>query len=463
MLFKNEKMSAFYFTLNSDANKSMHPYNHGGDFTVELHNTLDLAGAWEMALIEMTYFGQYFGNILDEYGLVNIPSSKSKVYPKNFVVDYLDAKKLYIDINLLMKLPNTCIHHERFRFKHPRQYTWKGIKHAINHYLSAKKKEYVKMLIPRDKKLRITPVEEFPLEVEFSPFLANLLSLKDASVKWLRIEQSKFFRLDIKKPDEIIDDSIVLFTPDTGGDIWIQIDDEEDNFIRIPKIYCSMNLFNKLAYNDQFQFTVAKEDDEWVMSVKYNGDYNYNANLRFSAAMQSALGVPHETKIYCGVGGSSAIHNLHPKLADEIDNSFNEIQFKMNYNHHPNSKSLVDNLNTQCKETIFKIAEMQHSEQYFYDLFGYDEATHIVSYLAPDQFTVTLTNHMLKVLNLAHTDSSITGIAAVNLPTAVRPFLQLYCNIILPHYVSDDEYPLLRVINNNAVENEKVMITFPQP
>ena len=58
-------MSAFYFTLNSDANKSMHPHNHGGDFTVELHNTLDLTGAWEMALIEMTYFGQYFGNILD--------------------------------------------------------------------------------------------------------------------------------------------------------------------------------------------------------------------------------------------------------------------------------------------------------------------------------------------------------------------------------------------------------------
>src|SRR5277367_4305616 len=179
---------------------------------------------------------------------------------------------------------------------------------------------------------------------------------------------------------KLLDDSIVLFTPDTEGDIWIQIDDEEDNFIRIPKIYCSMNLFNKLAYNDQFQFTVAKEDDEWVMSVKYSGDYNHNANLRFSAAMQSALGVPHETKIYCGVGGSSAIHNLHPKLADEIDNSFNEIQFKMNYNHYPNSKSLVDNLNTQCKETMFKIAEMQHSEQYFYDLFRFDEATHIVSY-----------------------------------------------------------------------------------
>src|SRR5277367_4759901 len=170
----------------------MHPHNHGGDFTVELHNTLDLAGAWEMALIEMTYFGQYFGNILDEYGLVNISSTKSKVYPKSFVVDYLDAKKLYIDINLLMKLPNTWIHHERFRFIHTRQYTWKGIKHAINHYLSAKKKEYVKMLIPSDNKLRITIVEEFPLEVEISPFLANLLSLKYASVKWSRNEKVKF-------------------------------------------------------------------------------------------------------------------------------------------------------------------------------------------------------------------------------------------------------------------------------
>jgi len=53
--------------------------------------------------------------------------------------------------------------------------------------------------------------------------------------------------------------------------------------------------------------------------------------------------------------------------------------------------------------------------------------------------------------------------AAVNLPSAMRPFLHVYSNAILPHCVNEDEYPLLRVINNNALKNEKVMLTFAQP
>src|SRR5277367_4024418 len=80
------------------------------------------------------------------------------------------------------------------------------------------------------------------------------------------------------------------------------------------------------------------------------------ARLRFLAAMQSALGVPHDATVYCGVGASSTIHDLHPKLADELDNSFNEIEFKLNYNHYPTSKSLVKNANRQCREGMLKIA-----------------------------------------------------------------------------------------------------------
>src|SRR5579862_7977163 len=90
-------MAAFYYTLNSDVSKNIHPNNHGGDFTVELHNTLDLAGAWEVALIEMTYFGQYFSNISYDQGVVSISSTKSAVYPTSFVVDYLDAEQMYVE------------------------------------------------------------------------------------------------------------------------------------------------------------------------------------------------------------------------------------------------------------------------------------------------------------------------------------------------------------------------------
>ena len=38
-------MKSFYHTLNSDGSKNIHKNNHGGDFTVELYDTMDLRGA----------------------------------------------------------------------------------------------------------------------------------------------------------------------------------------------------------------------------------------------------------------------------------------------------------------------------------------------------------------------------------------------------------------------------------
>ena len=51
-------MNSFSNSLNSDGSKNIHINNHGGDFTVELYDTIDLHGAWEVSLVEMSYSGQ---------------------------------------------------------------------------------------------------------------------------------------------------------------------------------------------------------------------------------------------------------------------------------------------------------------------------------------------------------------------------------------------------------------------
>jgi hypothetical protein len=247
------------------------------------------------------------------------------------------------------------------------------------------------------------------------------------------------------------------------GDIWIKID--VDIYIRFPKLYCTVNTFNKMAFNRLFKFEIIREgnNDKWVMPVKYFGDKSYNATIHFSGAMQHALNVPHETVVYCGSEARSTIEGLKPKRAPEVNNSFNEITFKLNYNYYPTPKSLVEHLNLQCIETMYKIARMQHSEQDFEGIFVYRDAGDLVSYTAIDDFKVILSNHLLQVLKLPHTNDSITTNLAINLASAVRPFLHVYCNIIEPQLINDDEYPLLRVINNNANEDEKAMISFLQP
>ena len=449
----------FYFTLNSEGSKNIHANNHGGDFTVQLHNTLDLPGAWEVALIEMSYIGQFFGNILYDYGNITVSSDKDKAYPIKFVVDYDVAKEMYISIDMWGHIYSR----EILRFEKSRQYTWKAVKKAFKNLKPSTSDPALSFQIIKNK-LLITPINvNLTWDARFSPFLVKLLSLKSPNAAYHKSQGHKITEMDIEKPDDIRDDSPVLFTPDTIGEIWIRINNSFQ--INISKTYCTVNLFNKAASNKLFAFTIVKvstDTDEWQMSMKYSGDKNYNADVVFSDAIQAAPNVPVDTFFYCGKQASSTL-TVKPKRAPESVNSFNEINLKLSYNYYPNAQSLVENLNMQVVETMYKIAALQHSEQDFENIFCYHEVGSLVLYKSIFQFNVTLSTYTLKMLNLAHTNYTNNGTAAIKLPPAVRPFLHVYCNIIMPQPINDDEYPLLRVINNNAIENEKAMLTFSQP
>src|SRR5438552_19120881 len=81
-------MNSFYHALNSDGRKNMHVDNHGGDFTVELYDTMDLHGAWEVTLVEMSYFGQQFPNVPVVYGEIQLTSSARELYNTHFILQF---------------------------------------------------------------------------------------------------------------------------------------------------------------------------------------------------------------------------------------------------------------------------------------------------------------------------------------------------------------------------------------
>ena len=69
-------MNSFYHSVNFDGSKKdIHKNNHGGDFTVEFYDTMDLHGDWEVALVKISYFGQRSPNVPEEYGKIQLNSS----------------------------------------------------------------------------------------------------------------------------------------------------------------------------------------------------------------------------------------------------------------------------------------------------------------------------------------------------------------------------------------------------
>src|SRR5277367_1103656 len=126
-------MASFYHVLDSETNSSSREDNHGGDFTVELHKELVLAGNWEVALAEMTYYGQHFPNLLQEHGEVSI-SQRGKRYSTDFVVEY--AQVAYMKIDSYTRDQHRSAKwtaHKWFEFER-RHYTWNQFKKMFNNW-----------------------------------------------------------------------------------------------------------------------------------------------------------------------------------------------------------------------------------------------------------------------------------------------------------------------------------------
>src|SRR5438552_4017576 len=116
-------MNSFYHSVNSDGSKDIHENNYGGDFTVELYDTMDLHGNWEVALVEMSYYGQRFANVPEEYGEIQLTSSARELYNTQFIIHFHELDDLFIDICFYsMMEPRTLYRYGRLNFANVRKH-----------------------------------------------------------------------------------------------------------------------------------------------------------------------------------------------------------------------------------------------------------------------------------------------------------------------------------------------------
>src|SRR5438093_4361533 len=93
-------MTSFYLTLNSDGSLDTHPNNNGGNFVIELYEEVYLPGIWEVALVEMSYFGQNFPNLPSDYNTIEVSSVAQDAHQTDFVLHYHEVEDFYVTLEI---------------------------------------------------------------------------------------------------------------------------------------------------------------------------------------------------------------------------------------------------------------------------------------------------------------------------------------------------------------------------
>src|SRR6266853_284490 len=149
-------------------------------------------------------------------------------------------------------------------------------------------------------------------------------------------------------------------------------------------------------------------------------------------------------------------------IKKDVEGDETELIFQLSHNYYPTAKLLIDNLNTLTSNKInilFNLYKLDHHGEPIFTIDNED----VCSFKATKNVIVEISPQLLKILQLHDTLESNTGKSGVTLPNGVRSFFHLYCDLILPHYVNSEEESLLRIINNTATINDKVMQSFDYP
>jgi hypothetical protein len=456
--------SSFYLALNSDGSKEIHPHNHGGDFTIELHKILDLHGLWEVALVEMSYFGQVFGNLIEPYNIIQLSSQRKNAYPKSFVLNYTQASNLSIKFSRNTQDGRWRLTNE---LKFPqRHYTWRNFKKTLsqsiietsNHNDHGMHKLSLKINNDDNSLVISSTIHRTRMKVEFSEQMKKFLSIKEENVIIGFSGEDISTTIAIVKPEDIVDKTTLLFTPMTKGYIWF--------FINLSKIELPLMHWSLHQINDAIQCVI--DENKYNFKLYYSSieelivEFAEEQNVSPTMAFSDLIGINDDEKERVIENSTSFKYYSFTiaNPAEDVENDY-ESTFTLPFNYYPTPDSLIQSLNTSCKEYIHQLINQQHSEQEIvHEIFTIDDQEKC-TFTPVGYFNIKISSYLLNVLSLSNTYEKNVGSSPVTLVSPIRPFLHVCGDIVSPHLLNSDEYPLLRIINNNASEHEKVMISFP--
>jgi len=448
-------MQAFYQSVSSDASTDVHPNNHGGDFTIELYDELYLPNQWEMALVEISYYGQHFPNVLSEYGGVSICYNGKDRYATNFVLQYDESKYMRVFI----KDGRNPKRATQYTWDMPAlHYSWKQLKNHFDKWvLNGDAGQYRVTFRLRKDVLEIhAKTGLYPIEVSFDGKLAKLFSIDNTKrLAAFAANKNEYVPVTIKKPAEIHDESTALFEPDDKGDLWIRV-----NYYKkeIPSLYWTVDSLNK-AFQHIHGLSILKIAGD-MLNIKCTRD-TLQLDLIFSPAFAKLVGKDKFSYTFPNYDEIVAIPLDLSKTNISMELHESRISFNLLFNYYASPKDLIVSLNTNITERINKILTDTNAErEHVVSVLKLDDAN-ICTFTHVKNFDIGINPNLLKILGLANTSETNVGMQPIVLPSATREFFDIYCSIIEPHSVNSDVKQILRTINNTATDNLKVMQTFP--
>ena len=127
------------------------------------------------------------------------------------------------------------------------------------------------------------------LKVVFSKDLFDLLQLdkRDVSYSDQISDIVPFDPVTFTIPQPKKDESPLLFTPHTEGEIWFAIDDYK---VEIPKMFLTIKQFGECLTIPDYKIEFNYRENEWVMEVTYLGPTEkHGRSLKLSEPVQKSL------------------------------------------------------------------------------------------------------------------------------------------------------------------------------
>ncbi|MES2874023.1 MAG: hypothetical protein V4708_09895 [Bacteroidota bacterium] len=461
-------MHAFNMLLTSDGSLDRFPNNYGGDFRIELYDEMDFSGNWEVALSEMTYYGQDFVNVPKAAGHIMVKHRFEQSLVNETVLTWNDSPDAYI--TLLDATPSNktlC----KYKFEE-RNYTWEKLKSRFPRLVPMYSdgsgeatwyKDNVKISIT-DEAIIFKGSAEFVstakrrLVFRFSKKLSDLLSLPTHYLLDSHEYQNKDLIVPYKKPQPLDDDSPHLFTWDTPGGLNIYSD--EHQILIVPHMFWSWKQLQVAIKNLNMQkdlYSIEMHSKPYYIQIITRLPVH---KISFSKDMVEAMGL------------ASSEFELERGIALRIPAKPLLESGKITM-HYEAQKYLWKDIYTDLGEFVSNLDEsldylanniVRYLERRRVDLMTRPEIKlnedQKVEFTACDGFEVIFTPVMLEILHLPDTLTSQTGTSKLALSLPICEYFHVNLDLVEPHFVNNQHSQMIRVINNNVGKNQKNMVTF---
>src|SRR5438552_15824151 len=268
-------MKSFYHTLNSDGSKDIHKNNNSGDFTVELYDTMDLRGAWEVALVEMSYFGQRFANVPEKYSKIHLTSSAIELFNTQFILHYHEFDELYLEKWMWNTSVYRWVHVGNFGFagkrKHCCMLDFVRVVHETKHRAQDDDRSFdVSFSINNHRIIIHVKTSNAYVSLHLSPKLMKLFSITDQQWEFNHLYQTRTHEIPIVEPPTVVDTSEAIFTL-IMDDIWIKINGKQVVILKMYWTFYSLKKALPIMFNEVFpEFVVElveRKECEYMLTI----------------------------------------------------------------------------------------------------------------------------------------------------------------------------------------------------